>query len=146
MFKKLHINISLAEALALMPNYPRNVDVKFLIPCDFSELEKCMELADLGVGINLMPLSVWKKLMLSKLIPPRMTLELANRSVAYPAGIAEDVFIQVGKITFHADFVVIDYDVDPHVSLILGRPFLRTTRALVDVYREELILRDGDEH
>ncbi|GKD69786.1 reverse transcriptase domain-containing protein, partial [Tanacetum coccineum] len=118
---------------------------KFLIPCDFPELEKCMALADLGASINLMPLSVWKKLMLPELIPTRMTLELANRSVAYPAGIAEDVCVQVGKFTFPADFVVVDYDVDPRVPLILGRPFLRTARALVDVYVEELILRDGDE-
>ncbi|GKD51290.1 reverse transcriptase domain-containing protein, partial [Tanacetum coccineum] len=66
-------------------------------------------------------------------------------SVAYPSGIAEDVFVQVGKFTFPADFVVIDYDIDPRVHLILGRPFLRTTRALVDVHREELTLRVGDE-
>ncbi|GJW19732.1 reverse transcriptase domain-containing protein [Tanacetum coccineum] len=83
--------------------------------------------------------------MLPELIPTRMTLELANRSVAYPAGIAEDVCVQVGKFTFPADFVVVDYNVDPRVPLILGRPFLRTARALVDVYEEELILRDGDE-
>ncbi|GJV13484.1 reverse transcriptase domain-containing protein [Tanacetum coccineum] len=92
-----------------------------------------------------MPLSVWKKLMLPELIPTRMTLKLANRSVAYPAGIAEDVYVQVGKFTFPADFVVVDYDIDPRIPLILGRPFLRTARALVDVYEEELILRDGDE-
>ncbi|GJR19947.1 reverse transcriptase domain-containing protein [Tanacetum coccineum] len=70
--------------------------------------------------------------MLPKLVPTRMTLKLANRSIAYPAGIAEDVFVQVGKFTFPADFVVIDYNVDPYVPLILGRPFLRTARALVD--------------
>nr|GEZ55171.1 reverse transcriptase domain-containing protein [Tanacetum cinerariifolium] len=93
-----------------------------------------------------MPLSVWKKLMLPKLIPTRITLELANRSVAYPVGIAEDVCIQVGKFTFFADFVVVDYDVNPRVPLILGRPFLRTAHALVDIYGEELILRDGDEN
>ncbi|GKA62072.1 reverse transcriptase domain-containing protein [Tanacetum coccineum] len=74
-----------------------------------------------------------------------MTLELANRSVAYPAGIAEYVCVQVGKFTFPADFVVVDYDIDPRVPLILGRPFLRTARALVDVYGEELLLRDDDE-
>ncbi|GJY40657.1 reverse transcriptase domain-containing protein [Tanacetum coccineum] len=152
MFKKLHFNISLAEALAQMPKYakmlkdllsnkkkllelantPLNENCstvllkklpeklrdpgKFLIPYDFSELEECMALAD-----------------------------LANRSVAYLAGIAEDVFVQVGKFMFPADFVVVDYDIDPCVPLILGRPFLRTTRALVDVYREELTLRVGDE-
>nr|GEZ54761.1 reverse transcriptase domain-containing protein [Tanacetum cinerariifolium] len=73
-----------------------------------------------------------------------MTLELATRSFVYPSGIAEDVFVQVGKFTFPADFVVVDYDVDPRVPLILGRPFLRTARALVDVHGKELILRDGD--
>nr|GEY62213.1 hypothetical protein [Tanacetum cinerariifolium] len=104
-----------------------------------------MALADLGANINLMLLYVWKKLMLLKLVPTRMTLELANRSISYPTSIAEDVFVQVGKFTFPADFFVVDYDVDPRVPLILGRLILRTARALVDVYREELILRDDDE-
>nr|GEV53980.1 reverse transcriptase domain-containing protein [Tanacetum cinerariifolium] len=118
---------------------------KFLIPYNFSELEERMALADLGASINLMPLSVWKKLMLPELISTRMTLELANRSVPYPTRIAEDVFVQVGKFTFPANFVIVDYDVDPHVPLILGRPFLRMARALVDVYREEMTLRVSDE-
>ncbi|GJU81699.1 reverse transcriptase domain-containing protein [Tanacetum coccineum] len=90
---------------------------RFLIPCDFYALESCMALADLGVSINLMPLSVWKKLSLPELAPTRMTLELATRTVAYPVGIAEDVFVQVGKFTFRADFVVVDYNVDPRVPL-----------------------------
>ncbi|GJT36812.1 reverse transcriptase domain-containing protein [Tanacetum coccineum] len=119
---------------------------KFLIPCDFKELEECMALADLGASINLMPLSVWKKLMLPELVPTRMTLKLSNWSVAYPASIAEDVFVQVGKFMFLADFVVVDYDIDPRVPLILGRPFSRTVRTLVDVYEEELPLRVGDEN
>ncbi|GJS02082.1 reverse transcriptase domain-containing protein [Tanacetum coccineum] len=118
---------------------------KFLIPCGFSKLEKCMALADLGANINLMPFSVWKKYTLPKLVPTRMTLELANRSVAYLASIVEDVFVQVGKFTFPANFIVVDYDVDPRVPLILGRPFLRMARALVVVHGEELILRVGDE-
>ncbi|GKB91581.1 reverse transcriptase domain-containing protein [Tanacetum coccineum] len=84
---------------------------RFLIPCDFYGLESCMALAD-----------------------------LATQTVAYPAGIAEDVFVQVGKFTFPADFVVVDYDVDPRVLLILGRPFLKTAHALVDVHGEELTL------
>nr|GEW54530.1 reverse transcriptase domain-containing protein [Tanacetum cinerariifolium] len=108
-------------------------------------LESCMALADLGASINLMPLSVWKKLSLPDLTPTRMTLELATRSFAYPAGIADDVFVQVGKFTFPADFVVVDYDVDPNAPFILGRLFLRTAHALVDVHQEELILSDGDE-
>ncbi|GKC24089.1 reverse transcriptase domain-containing protein [Tanacetum coccineum] len=118
---------------------------KFLIPCDFPELDECLALADLGASINLMPLSVWKKLSLPELTPTRMTLELANRSVAYSVGVAEDVFVKVGKFHFLADFVVVDYDVDPRVPLILGRPFLRTARALIDVHGEELTLRVNDE-
>ncbi|GJX29506.1 reverse transcriptase domain-containing protein, partial [Tanacetum coccineum] len=78
---------------------------KFLISCDFSEVEECLAQADL----------------------------------------AEDVFVQVGKFTFPVDFIVIDYDVDPRVPLMLGRPFLRMAHALVDVYGEELTLRVGDE-
>ncbi|GJV46426.1 reverse transcriptase domain-containing protein [Tanacetum coccineum] len=86
-----------------------------------------------------------KKLSLPKLTSTRMTLELADRSVAHLKGVAEDVFVKVGKFYFSADFVVVDYDVDPRVSLILGRPFLRTERALIDVHGEELTLRVNDE-
>ncbi|GJR19605.1 reverse transcriptase domain-containing protein [Tanacetum coccineum] len=78
-----------------------------------------------------MPLSVWKKLSLPELTPTRMNLELANRSVAYPVGVAEDIFVKVGKFHFPTDFVVVDYNVDPRVPLILGRPFLRTAQALM---------------
>ncbi|GJY73623.1 reverse transcriptase domain-containing protein [Tanacetum coccineum] len=118
---------------------------KFLIPCDFTELDECLALADLGASINLMSLSAWKKLSLPELTLTRMTLELANRSVAYPVGVAGDVFVKVGKFHFPADFVVVDYDVDPRDPLILGRPFLRTARALIDVHGEELTLRVNDE-
>ncbi|GJT53224.1 reverse transcriptase domain-containing protein [Tanacetum coccineum] len=117
---------------------------KFLIPCSFSEL-KCKDLADLGASINLMPLSVWKKLGLPELIPTQITLELANHEICTPVGIARDVFVPVRKFTFHADFVIVDYESDPRVPLILGRPFLRTARALIDVHGEEMILRDGNE-
>nr|GEU45360.1 reverse transcriptase domain-containing protein [Tanacetum cinerariifolium] len=114
---------------------------KFLILCGFSGL-KCKALADLGASINLMPLFVWKKLGLPEIISTRMTLELANRAICTPSGIARDVFVSVGKFTFPADFVIFDYESDPRVPLILGRPFLRTTRALIDVHGEEMILRD----
>nr|GEU44143.1 reverse transcriptase domain-containing protein [Tanacetum cinerariifolium] len=117
---------------------------KFLIPCSFSEL-KCKALADIGASINLMPLSVWKKLGLPELISTRMTLELTNRAICTPAGIARDVFVPVEKFTFPADFVIVDYESNPRVPLILGKPFLRTAHALIDVHGEEMILHDGDE-
>ncbi|GJY02857.1 reverse transcriptase domain-containing protein [Tanacetum coccineum] len=149
MFKQLHINISLADALILILKYqkmlksllsnngenlfelantPLNENCsavilkklpeklgdpgKFLIPCGFSEL-KCKALADLGASINLMPLSVWKKLGLPELISTQMTLELANRDICTSVGIARDVFVPVGKFTFPADFVIVDYESDP---------------------------------
>ncbi|GJY14457.1 reverse transcriptase domain-containing protein [Tanacetum coccineum] len=132
-----------AVILKKLPEKPGDPG-KFLIPCGFSEL-KCKALANLCASINLMPLSVWKKLGLPELISTRMTLELANRTICTPAGIARDVFVLVGKFTFPADFVIVDYESDPRVPLILGRPFLRTTRALIDVHGEEMILRDGNE-
>ncbi|GJR05855.1 reverse transcriptase domain-containing protein [Tanacetum coccineum] len=94
---------------------------------------------------NLMPLSIWKKLSLPELTPTRMTLELADRSITSPKGLAEDVFVKVGMFYFPTDFVVVDFEADPRVPLILGRSFLRTGHALIDVYERELILRNGDE-
>nr|GEZ26879.1 reverse transcriptase domain-containing protein [Tanacetum cinerariifolium] len=117
---------------------------KFLIPYGFSEL-KCKALADLGASITLMTLLVWKKLGLPKLISTRRTLALANREICTLAGIVRDVFVLIGKFTFPTDFVIVNYKSDPRVPLILGRPFLRTASALIDVHGEEMILRDGDE-
>nr|GEU29781.1 reverse transcriptase domain-containing protein [Tanacetum cinerariifolium] len=114
---------------------------KFLIPCGFSELNR-KALADLGARINFMLLSIWKKLDLPELISTRMTLELANRAIYTPTGIARDVFVLIGKFTFPADFVIVDYESDPRVPLILRRPFLRSARALIDVHGKEMILRD----
>ncbi|GJW28057.1 reverse transcriptase domain-containing protein [Tanacetum coccineum] len=118
---------------------------KFLIPCDFPRMDECLALTDLGASINLMPLSVWKKLSLSELTPTCMTLELADWSISRPIGIAEDVYVKVEKFQFQADFVVVDFDADPRVPLILGRSFLKTGRALIDVYEGELTLRVGKE-
>ncbi|GJZ40800.1 reverse transcriptase domain-containing protein [Tanacetum coccineum] len=118
---------------------------KFLVPCNFSGMDVGHALADLGASINLMPLSIWKKLSLSELTPTRMTLELADRSITRPKGVAEDIFVKVGNFHFPTDFVVVDFEVDPRVPLILGRSFLRTSCALIDVYEGELVLRDGNE-
>nr|GEU94671.1 DNA-directed DNA polymerase [Tanacetum cinerariifolium] len=117
---------------------------KFLIPCDFLGMDICHALADLDASINLMPLSIWKKLSLPKLTPTRMTLELADRSITRPKGVAEDIFIKVGKFYFLTDFVVVDFEADPRVPLILGRSFLSTGRTLIDVYGEEITLRVND--
>ncbi|GJR44261.1 reverse transcriptase domain-containing protein [Tanacetum coccineum] len=99
----------------------------------------------LGGAFYLMPYSVWKNLSLPELTPTCMTLELANRLITKPIGIAEDVFVNVGKFQFPADFVVVDFEPDPRVPLILGRCFLKTSHALIDVYEGEITLRVGKE-
>nr|GFA85067.1 reverse transcriptase domain-containing protein [Tanacetum cinerariifolium] len=96
---------------------------KFLIPCEFLGMDECLALADLGASINLMPPSVWEGLSLPELTLTCMTLELADRSVSKP----------------------VDFEPDPRVPLILGRCFLKTGRALIDVYKGELTLRIGNE-
>ncbi|GJZ95628.1 reverse transcriptase domain-containing protein [Tanacetum coccineum] len=118
---------------------------RFLIPCDFSEFDNCLALADLGASINLMPLSIWKKLGLPGLNDTKMVLELADRTISKPTGVAENVFVKVGKFYFPANFVVLDFIADPRVPLILGRPFLRTAHALIDVYEGEITLRNDDQ-
>ncbi|GKD35846.1 reverse transcriptase domain-containing protein [Tanacetum coccineum] len=92
-----------------------------------------------------MPFSMWKKLNLPDLTPMCMTLELADRSILRPIGIAKDVNVKVGVFQFPADFVVVDFEPDPRVPLILGRCFLKTSRALIDVYEGELTLRVDNE-
>nr|GEX69706.1 reverse transcriptase domain-containing protein [Tanacetum cinerariifolium] len=118
---------------------------KFLIPCDFLRMDECLALADLGASINLMPLSLWNKLSLPGLAPTLMTLKLENRSISRPIGVAEDVFVKVGKFHFPTDFIVVDFDANSRVPLILGRSFLKTGRALIDVYAGELTLRVNNE-
>nr|GEU61262.1 reverse transcriptase domain-containing protein [Tanacetum cinerariifolium] len=111
---------------------------KFFIPCNCPGMDVCHALVDLGASINLMPLSIWRKLSLPEHTPTWMTLELADRSITHPKGVPEDVFVKVGKFHFPTDFVVVDFEPDPRVPLILGRSFLRTVRSLIDVYREGL--------
>nr|GEY01200.1 reverse transcriptase domain-containing protein [Tanacetum cinerariifolium] len=118
---------------------------RFLIPCDFTGLDNYLALADLGASINLMPLSIWKKLMLPTLNDTKIVLELADRTISKPTGVAENVFVKFGKFYFPADFVILDFVANPRVPLILGRPFLSTTHALIDVYEGEITLRHDDQ-
>nr|GEU68909.1 reverse transcriptase domain-containing protein [Tanacetum cinerariifolium] len=169
-FQDLHFDISFVDALLLMLKFASTIKLielakiplnencsamllkkllenlrdpgKFLIPCDFPRMDVCHALADLGASINLMPLSIWKNLSLPELAPTRITLDITDRSITRPKGVAEDVFIKVGKFRFLTDFVVVDFEADPQVPLILERSFLRTGRALIDVYREEITLRE----
>nr|GEV48218.1 reverse transcriptase domain-containing protein [Tanacetum cinerariifolium] len=124
-----------ASPVVLLKKLPEKLGEpdKFLIPCDFSRMAECLALADLGASINLMPLSVWNKLPLLDLSHMCMTLELADRSISRPVGVAEDVYAKVGTFHFPTDFVVVYFDADPRVPIILEKSFLKIGRALKDM-------------
>ncbi|KAI3742924.1 hypothetical protein L1987_60623 [Smallanthus sonchifolius] len=117
----------------------------FTIPCLFGGDVRSHALADSGASINLMPYSLYEKLALGELAPTCMTLSLADRSIKCPRGILENVLVKVDKFVFPVDFVVMDMEADTTVSIILGRPFLRTAKAVIDVFDGKLTLRVGDE-
>ena len=102
-------------------------------------------LLNLGVSINLMPYSFFKKLGLADPRPTRMSLQLVDHSVKIPKGIIEYVLVKVDNFIYLVDFVILDMDEDEDVPLILGRPFLATARAVIDVEESKLTLRIGDE-
>ena len=92
-----------------------------------------------------MPYSVFRKLGMEELEPTNITLQLADRSITHPRGTVENVLVKVGKFIFPANFVVLDMEEDEEIPIILGRPFLNTSGALIDVQQRELILRMNEE-
>ena len=98
-------------------------------------------LCDLGASINLMPLSIFRRLGLSEARPTTVTLQLADWSLKHPRGVIEEVLVKVGKFIFPADFIILDMEEDKELPIILGRPFLATERAMIYVQRGELKLR-----
>ncbi|KAK5813159.1 hypothetical protein PVK06_028606 [Gossypium arboreum] len=117
----------------------------FTIPCLIGSLNVKKALADLGASFNLMPYKMFKQLGLGEPKPTRISIQLGDRSVKYPRDIIEDVLVKVDKFIFLVDFLVLDMDEDVEVPLILGCPFLATSRAIIDVGDGKLVLRVGDE-
>ena len=113
----------------------------FTIPCTIGNAIFERALCDLGASINLMPLSIFKRLGLGEARPTTVTLQLADRSLKHPRGVIEDVLVKVDKFIFPADFIVLDMEEDKEIPIILGRPFLATGRAMIDVQKGELKLR-----
>ncbi|KAH9745286.1 hypothetical protein KPL70_004012 [Citrus sinensis] len=117
----------------------------FIIPCFIGTEYNGKALCDLRASINLMPLSVFKQLGVSECRPTTMTLQLADRSHAYPEGKIEDVLVKMDKFIFPVDFIVLDFEADKEVPIILGRPFLTTGKTLIDVQKRELTMRVNDQ-
>ncbi|XP_070035654.1 uncharacterized protein [Nicotiana tomentosiformis] len=116
----------------------------FTISCIIGSYAFAKALCDLGASINLMPLSIYKRLGIGRARPTSMLLLLVDRTVKRPSSILDDVLVQFGKFVFPADFVILGR-VDEEIPIILGRPFLATGRALIDCETGELKMRLNDE-
>ncbi|GKF56696.1 DNA-directed DNA polymerase [Tanacetum coccineum] len=116
----------------------------FTIPCDIGHLHIDNALADLVASISVMPYTMYEKLGQGEPKPTRMSLELVDRPIQYPRGIAEDVLIKIDKFVLPIDFVILDMREDSRI-LILGRPFLATARAMIGVFNKKITLRVGSE-
>ncbi|RYQ92030.1 hypothetical protein Ahy_B09g098119 [Arachis hypogaea] len=117
----------------------------FHIPCAIGETRFDRALCDLGASINLMPLSLMKRLQINEIMPTDVVIRLADKTQKQAIGVVENVLIKVGKYFLPTDFVILDMEESHTHPIILGRPFLATARALIDVERGELILRIHDE-
>ncbi|XP_020987541.1 uncharacterized protein LOC110275677 [Arachis duranensis] len=117
----------------------------FQIPCIIGEVMVEKALCDLGASINLMSLTMMRRMKIEEAKPTRMALQLADRTFKFPHGIVEDLLVKVGDFIFPADFVVLDMEEEAKASIILGRPFLATAGAIIDVQKGELTLRLHDE-
>ncbi|XP_070025214.1 uncharacterized protein [Nicotiana sylvestris] len=117
----------------------------FTIPVRIGNIDVGRALCDLGASINLMPLSLFNQLGLGAPRPTTVMLQLADRSIAHPEGVIEDVLLQIGKFIFLADFIILDYEADELVPIILGRPLLDTSDPLIKVREGKMILRVDDE-
>ncbi|XP_016172951.1 uncharacterized protein LOC107615401 [Arachis ipaensis] len=112
----------------------------FLIPCTIGDMTIERTLCDLGAGINLMPLSMMKKMLIGDVKPTRMSLQLPDRSLKILNGVVENLLVKVRELIFPADFVILDVEDEGSNPIILGRTFLATARDLIDVEKGELVL------
>ncbi|XP_023768853.2 uncharacterized protein LOC111917395 [Lactuca sativa] len=116
-----------------------------VIPCQFGNEIFTRALADSRASINMKPLSFYKKMNLPEPKPVHMKIHLADKTIIHPKGVCEDLLIKVDKFIFPIDFVVVDMEEDPEIPIILGRSFLNTACALIDISESTLTLRVGDE-
>ncbi|XP_015960507.1 uncharacterized protein LOC107484451 [Arachis duranensis] len=117
----------------------------FQIPCIIWDINIEKALCDMGASINLMSLTMMRTMKIEEAKPTRMTLQLDDRTFKFPHGVVEDLLVKVGEFIFLANFVVLDMEEEANTSIILGRPFLATTGAIIDVQKRELVLRFHEE-
>ena len=141
------VNLTATCSAVIKKNLPEKMKDpgSFTIPCTIGGFEIKKALCDSGASINLIPLSVVRKLSLGELTPTIVTLQMADRTMAKPKGVIEDVLVKVGKFVFPIDFIILDIEEDSKVPLLLGRPFLATGATLIDMQKGVLTLRVGEE-
>ena len=141
------VNLTEECSAILKRKLPQNLKdpSSFIIPCKIGNFIFERALCDLGASINLMPLSILRRLGLGEARPTAVTLQLADRSLKHPRGVIEDVLVKVDKFIFLADFIVLDMEEDKEIPIILGIPFLGTGRAMINVQKRELKLRVQDD-
>ena len=141
------VNLTATCSAVIKKNLPEKMKDpgSFTIPCTIGGFEIQKALCDSDASINLMPLSVARKLSLGELTPTTVTLQMADRTMAKPEGIIKDVLVKVGKFVFPVDFIILDIEEDSQVPLLLGRSFLATGAALIDMQKGVLTLRVGEE-
>ncbi|GJY86085.1 DNA-directed DNA polymerase [Tanacetum coccineum] len=137
-------NTNVLNSIVKQDSIKRKDPGSFTIPCDIGQLHINNALADLGASISLMPYTMYEKLGLGEPKATRMSLELVDRSIQYPRGIIKNMLIKVDKFFLPIDFVILDIPKDLRVPIILGRPFLATARAMIDVFNKKITLRVGD--
>ncbi|XP_063941512.1 uncharacterized protein LOC135149663 [Daucus carota subsp. sativus] len=141
--------ISLSEECSAV--IQRNIPPKlkdpgsFSLPCTIGQVGVKRALCDLGASVSLMPYSIYKRLGLGELKKTKISLQLADRSIKYPLGVLEDVLVNVDKFVIPCDFVILEMNVDVEIPIILGRPFLATGGASIDVKAGKLSLNVGGE-
>ncbi|XP_022007405.1 uncharacterized protein LOC110906606 [Helianthus annuus] len=116
----------------------------FTIPCSIGGSPVSNTFSDLGASINLMHASMFNLFRLEKPHPTKMSIQLADRSLKYPQGVIDNLLVKVGEFVFPADFVILEMEEGTEIPLILGRPFLATARAMVDMSDGRLTMRVCD--
>nr|GEW75513.1 hypothetical protein [Tanacetum cinerariifolium] len=140
-----------SRGVSILGTYDNNPPLKerdsgsFTLPCLINNICFYKAFVDLGASVSVMPFSTYTKLSIGDLSHTRMTIELADKTVKQPKGIAANVLVRIGKFVFPIDFIISDIPEDDDVPLILGQPFLSTAHVKVDVYKRKVTLRVGDE-
>ncbi|KAA3487945.1 Retrovirus-related Pol polyprotein from transposon opus [Gossypium australe] len=131
------VNYDYIKTDALKTKRPRS----FTIPIEIADIHFSKALFDIEASINLMPLSINDKLGLGELKNTQITLHLADRPSVQLKGVLEDVLVKMRSFIIPIDFIILDFDDDRKIPILLGRPFLAMSKSTIDLEKNELTIR-----